>query len=68
MTPLALGGPLDWGIQTPDLWQLREHVLRTVEREQQQGLIRQMERYTSAQAYFRIRIKSDPTLCGEQGR
>jgi peptide/nickel transport system substrate-binding protein len=50
--PLALGGPLDWGIQPPDLWQLREHVLRTVDREQQQGLIRQMERYTSAQAYF----------------
>jgi peptide/nickel transport system substrate-binding protein len=49
---LALGGPLDWGIQPPDLWQLREHVLRTVDREQQQGLIRQMERYTAAQAYF----------------
>jgi peptide/nickel transport system substrate-binding protein len=49
---LALGGPMDWGIQSQDLWQLREHVLRTVDREQQQGLIRQMERYTSAQAYF----------------
>jgi peptide/nickel transport system substrate-binding protein len=49
---LALGGPLDWGSQPPDLWRLREDVLRTVEREHQQGLIRQMERHTAAQAYF----------------
>jgi peptide/nickel transport system substrate-binding protein len=49
---LALGGPLDWGIQPPALRQLRERILRTVDREQQQGLIRQMERYTAAQAYF----------------
>jgi peptide/nickel transport system substrate-binding protein len=50
--PLALGGTLDWGIQPPDLRQLREDVLRTVDREQQRGLIHQMERYTAAQAYF----------------
>jgi peptide/nickel transport system substrate-binding protein len=49
---LALGGTWDWGIQPPDLRQLREEVLRTVDREQQRGLIRQMERYTAAQAYF----------------
>jgi peptide/nickel transport system substrate-binding protein len=49
---LALGGPLDWGIQPPALRQLREDVLRTVDRGQQQGLIRQMERYIAAQAYF----------------
>ena len=51
-SPLALGGSLDWGIQAPSLHQLREHVLRTVDREQQQQLIRQMERHTVEQAYF----------------
>jgi peptide/nickel transport system substrate-binding protein len=49
---LALGGPLDWGIQPTALRQLREDALRTVDRGQQQGLIRQMERYIAAQAYF----------------
>lgn len=34
------------------LHQLYEEVLRTVDRERQQALIRQMERHTHAQAYF----------------
>jgi peptide/nickel transport system substrate-binding protein len=49
---LAIGGERDWGLQPPALRQLREQVLRTVDREHQQGLIRQMERYTAEQAYF----------------
>jgi peptide/nickel transport system substrate-binding protein len=51
-TTLAIGGDWDWGLQPPALRQLREQVLRTVDREHQQGLIRQMERHTAEQAYF----------------
>src|SRR5262249_7811156 len=48
----ALGGPWDWGSEEPELRQLYELVLRTVDRERQQALIRQMERHTRDQAYF----------------
>jgi peptide/nickel transport system substrate-binding protein len=48
----ALNGPQDWVIEQPELRRLYEQVLQTVDREQQQGLIRQMERHTSEQAYF----------------
>ena len=48
----ALGGPSDWVIEEPELPQLYAQVLRTVDREQQQALIRQMERHTHDQAYF----------------
>ncbi len=51
-TTLALDGHADWVIEEPELRQLYEQVLRTVNREQQQGLIRQMERHTRDQAYF----------------
>ncbi len=48
----ALDGPQDWVIEQPELRRLYEQALQTVDREQQQGLIRQMERHTSEQAYF----------------
>ena len=48
----ALGGPRDWVIEEPELSQLYAQVLRTVDREQQQALIRQMERHTRDHAYF----------------
>jgi peptide/nickel transport system substrate-binding protein len=48
----ALDGPQDWVIEQPELRRLYEQVLQTVDREQQQGLIRQMERHTSEHAYF----------------
>ncbi len=48
----ALDGPYDWVIEQPELRQLYEQALRTVDREQQQALIRQMERHTHDQAYF----------------
>jgi hypothetical protein len=48
----ALGGPRDWVIEEPDLSRLSAQVLRTVDREHQQALIRQMERHTRDQAYF----------------
>jgi ABC-type transport system substrate-binding protein len=48
----ALDGPRNWGIADGKLSQLHDAVLHTVDREQQQALIRQMERYTHAQAYF----------------
>jgi ABC-type transport system substrate-binding protein len=48
----ALGGWSDWVIEEPELQQLYAQVLRTVDREQQQALIRQMERHTHDQAYF----------------
>jgi mono/diheme cytochrome c family protein len=49
---LALDGWYDWVIEQPELRQLYEQVLRTVDREKQQELIRQMERHTHEQAYF----------------
>jgi peptide/nickel transport system substrate-binding protein len=49
---LALDGAFDWVIEEPELRQLYEQVLRTVERGSQQALIRQMERHSRDQAYF----------------
>jgi len=48
----ALDGPWNWGIADEKLHQLHDAVLQTVDREQQQALIRQMERHTHDQAYF----------------
>jgi peptide/nickel transport system substrate-binding protein len=48
----ALDGPYDWLAEPPALRQLYEQVLRTMDREQQQALIRQMERHTHEHAYF----------------
>jgi peptide/nickel transport system substrate-binding protein len=48
----ALDGPHDWVIEEPELRQLQEQVLHTVDRERQQELIRQMERHTRDHAYF----------------
>jgi ABC-type transport system substrate-binding protein len=48
----ALGGPWDWVGEEPELRQLYELVLGTVDRERQQALIRQMERHTRDHAYF----------------
>jgi peptide/nickel transport system substrate-binding protein len=42
----------DWVIEEPELQQLYAQVSRTVDREQQQALIRQMERHIRDQAYF----------------
>ena len=42
----------DWVIEEPALQQLYAQTLRTVDREQQQALIRQMERHIRDQAYF----------------
>src|SRR5690606_18033406 len=42
----ALDGTYDWVLEQPELRQLYEQVLRTVDRDHQQGLIRQMERHT----------------------
>src|SRR5215510_5467177 len=50
--PYALDGPADWVHEEPELRQLYEEVLRTVDRERQQALIRRMERHTHDQAYF----------------
>ena len=48
----AVDGPYDWVVEQSELRLLYEQVLRTVERGQQQALIRQMERHTHDQAYF----------------
>jgi peptide/nickel transport system substrate-binding protein len=48
----ALDGPHDWVLEEPELQRLYAQVLRTVDREHQQELIRQMERHTRDQAYF----------------
>jgi ABC-type transport system substrate-binding protein len=48
----AFDGPNDWVLEAPELQQLEAEVLRTVDREQQQVLLRQMERHTRDQAYF----------------
>jgi ABC-type transport system substrate-binding protein len=48
----ALEGPHDWVVEEPELQRLYAQVLRTVDREHQQELIRQMERHTRDQAYF----------------
>jgi peptide/nickel transport system substrate-binding protein len=49
---LALDGYASWVSEAPELRQLYDQVLRTVDQEQQQGLMRQMERHTHDQAYF----------------
>jgi len=48
----ALDGPTDWVNEEPELRHLYEEVLRTVDRDRQQELIRRMERHTHDQAYF----------------
>lgn len=48
----ALDDSGDWVIEQPELRQLYEEVLRTVDQERQQALIRLMERHTHDQAYF----------------
>jgi peptide/nickel transport system substrate-binding protein len=48
----ALGGPWDWVSEEPELRQLYELVLGTVDRGRQQALIRQMEQHTREHAYF----------------
>jgi len=49
---LVLDGYLDWVIEEPELRQLYEQVIGSVDREKQQILIQQMERHTRDQAYF----------------
>jgi peptide/nickel transport system substrate-binding protein len=48
----AVDGPNDWGSEQPELRQLYAQVLGSVDREQQQTLIHQMERHSRDQAYF----------------
>jgi peptide/nickel transport system substrate-binding protein len=48
----ALGGFQDWVMEEPELQRLYTQASHTVDREQQQALIRQMERHTRDQAYF----------------
>jgi ABC-type transport system substrate-binding protein len=48
----ALGGNLDWVTEQPELRRLYDQLLRTVDQDQQQVLIRQMEEHTRDQAYF----------------
>jgi peptide/nickel transport system substrate-binding protein len=48
----VLDGPDDWVMEQPALRQLYDQVLHTVDRPQQEALIRQMERHTREQAYF----------------
>ena len=48
----ALDGVYDWIGEQPELRQLYEQVLGTVDRERQQALIRQIEQHTRDQAYF----------------
>ena len=48
----ALDGTFDWVLEQPELRQLYDQVLGTVDREQQQALIHQMEQHTRDQAYF----------------
>lgn len=49
---LALNGHSDWVLEEPELRDLHAQVLRAVDREHQQRLIRQMERHTHEHAYF----------------
>jgi len=48
----ALDGASDWVGEAPELRQLYEQVASAVDGEQQQRLIRQLERHTRDQAYF----------------
>lgn len=47
-----LDGPYDWITEQPDLRALYAQVLRTVDPDRQQALIRQMEQHTAEQAYL----------------
>jgi peptide/nickel transport system substrate-binding protein len=49
---VALDGANDWVGEAPELRQLYEQVVSAVDGEQQQRLIRQMERHTHDQSYF----------------
>lgn len=49
---LVIDGLMDWVMEEPELRQLHDQVLGTVDREKQQTLIQQMERNTHDQAYF----------------
>jgi peptide/nickel transport system substrate-binding protein len=46
-----IGGVSDWAVEKPELQQLYEEVLRTVDLDRQQALMQQMERHTHDQAY-----------------
>ncbi len=48
----ALDGTHDWVGEEPELRRLYEQALGTVNREEQEGFIRQMERHTHDSAYF----------------
>lgn len=48
----AVDGLNDWLSEEPALRQLYEQALRTINRERQQALIRQMEQHTHDQTYF----------------
>jgi peptide/nickel transport system substrate-binding protein len=48
----AVDGPNDWVSEQPVLRQLYAQVLGSVDREQQQSVIRQIERHSHGQAYF----------------
>jgi peptide/nickel transport system substrate-binding protein len=48
----ALEGSWDWVSEQPELRQLYDQAVRTVDREQQRALIHQMEQHTRDQAYF----------------
>ena len=48
----ALGSVSDWVLEELELQRLSAQVLRTVDREHQQALTRQMEQHTRDQAYF----------------
>lgn len=64
----ALGGFQDWVMEEPELQRLSQEVLRTVDREQQQALIRQMEQHTRDQAYFLFLYNPIKLYGGEQSR
>jgi peptide/nickel transport system substrate-binding protein len=49
---LALDGRYAWLHEPPELRRLYDEVLRTIDRDKQQELIRRMERHTKEQAYF----------------
>jgi peptide/nickel transport system substrate-binding protein len=48
----VLDGPYDWVNEQPELRQLYAQALRTMDRDRQQEVIRQMERHAHDQAYF----------------
>jgi ABC-type transport system substrate-binding protein len=48
----ALDGPNDWVAEQPELRQLYDQVLQTVDRDKQRAILQQMERHTRDSAYF----------------